>query len=120
MEQSKQTTTAEPPEQTINGSELVRPQEGRVLAGVSQGLANRYQLPVWVPRAFFVVCAFFGGLGVALYAAARFVIELYRGDPRGFLFEGALSTSQFIGSLLLAVSLFALFVLRKRPRPKMA
>jgi len=57
---------------------------------------------------------------VGLYAAARFVIEFYRGDPRGFVFEGALSTSQFIGLLMLALSLFALLVLRKRPLHKMA
>ena len=57
---------------------------------------------------------------VGLYAAVRFVIELYRGDPRGFVFDGALSTSQFIGLLMLAMSLFALFVLRKRPSHKMA
>lgn len=57
---------------------------------------------------------------VGLYAASRFVIELYRGDPRGFVFDGALSTSQLIGLLMLALSLFSLFVLRKRPRHKMA
>ena len=35
-----------------------------------------------------------------LYAVARFTIEIYRGDPRGSVFEGALSTSQFIAVLL--------------------
>jgi phosphatidylglycerol:prolipoprotein diacylglycerol transferase len=38
---------------------------------------------------------------LATYAAARFVIEFYRGDPRGSVFGGALSTSQFIGVLVL-------------------
>ena len=66
MEQNTDTKTGEP--DTI-GSEFVRPLQGRVLAGVSQGLANRLELPVWLPRALFVVCAFFGGLGIALYAA---------------------------------------------------
>ena len=40
-------------------------------------------------------------LYVALYAVARFVIEFYRGDSaRGFMFDGALSTSQFIAILM--------------------
>jgi len=39
---------------------------------------------------------------VALYSAARFVIEFFRGDPaRGTVFNGALSTSQFVAILLL-------------------
>jgi phosphatidylglycerol:prolipoprotein diacylglycerol transferase len=33
-------------------------------------------------------------LYMLLYAASRFVIEFYRGDPRGFMFDGALATSQ--------------------------
>lgn len=66
MEQHTTTTTERSGQ---SGSEYVRPQDGRVLAGVAQGLANRLDLPVWLPRAFFVVCAFFGGLGFALYAA---------------------------------------------------
>ena len=57
---------------------------------------------------------------VGLYAVARIVIELYRGDPRGFLFDGALSTSQLIALLMLALSLFALFVQRKKPSRKLA
>lgn len=37
----------------------------------------------------------------ALYAAARFVLEFYRGDAdRGFVFGGLLSTSQFIAAVL--------------------
>ncbi|MBI5178252.1 MAG: prolipoprotein diacylglyceryl transferase [Nitrospinae bacterium] len=34
-----------------------------------------------------------------LYSVGRFFIEIYRGDPRGWLIEGALSTSQFIAIL---------------------
>jgi phage shock protein PspC (stress-responsive transcriptional regulator) len=66
MEQDTTTTTERPGQ---SGSEYVRPREGRVLAGVAQGLANRLDLPVWLPRAAFIVTAFFGGLGFALYAA---------------------------------------------------
>lgn len=31
------------------------------------------------------------------YSVARFIIEFFRGDPRGFLIPGYLSTSQAIG-----------------------
>ncbi|MEJ2008944.1 MAG: prolipoprotein diacylglyceryl transferase [Acidobacteriota bacterium] len=41
-------------------------------------------------------------LYLALYAVARFTLEFWRGDRiRGFLFNGMLSTSQFIALLLL-------------------
>jgi len=106
MEQNKQTTTAEPSEETVSASELVRPQEGRVLAGVSQGLADRYGLPVWVPRAFFVVTAFFGGLGVALYSAGWALIrsEDETESPADRFFSGATSTRSWIGIALVFVA----------------
>ena len=106
MEQNKQTTTAESSEETVSASELVRPQEGRVLAGVSQGLADRYGLPVWVPRAFFVVTAFFGGLGVALYSAGWALIrsEDETESPADRFFSGATSTRSWIGIALVFVA----------------
>lgn len=106
MEQNKQTTTAEPSEETVSASELVRPQEGRVLAGVSQGLADRYDLPVWVPRAFFVVTTFFGGLGVALYSAGWALIrsEDETESPADRFFSGATSTRSWIGIALVFVA----------------
>ena len=60
MEQNKQTTTADPPEQTVSTSELVRPREGRVLAGVSQGLADREVEAVDNGRALGLGLAFLG------------------------------------------------------------
>jgi len=43
-----------------------------------------------------------------LYAIARFVLEFFRGDAdRGFLFGGALSTSQFIAICLAGAALLA-------------
>jgi phosphatidylglycerol---prolipoprotein diacylglyceryl transferase len=50
------------------------------------------------------------------YAVARFIIELYRGDPRGSVFGGALSTSQFIGILVVLGVLGVLPYLWKRQR----
>ncbi|HMK75429.1 MAG TPA: prolipoprotein diacylglyceryl transferase [Thermodesulfobacteriota bacterium] len=53
-------------------------------------------------------------LFVFLYSITRFFIEIFRGDPRGFLFGDMLSTSQGIGILLAIPSLFMLFYMRKR------
>jgi len=41
---------------------------------------------------------------VGLYAVGRFIVELYRGDPRGSYFDGALSTSQIIAIVALALT----------------
>jgi phosphatidylglycerol:prolipoprotein diacylglycerol transferase len=49
-----------------------------------------------------------------LYAAARFVLEFYRGDSdRGFVFGGLLSTSQFIGVIMFVLAVI-LWVRRGR------
>ena len=48
-----------------------------------------------------------------LYAVSRFVIEMYRGDPRGTVF-GVFSTSQFISIVLGPLSLAMLFWLSRR------
>ena len=50
-----------------------------------------------------------------LYAMSRYVIEIYRGDPRGMVFD-VMSTSQFISMLLAPLSLVMLFWL-SRPAP---
>lgn len=55
-----------------------------------------------------------------LYAAARFVLEIFRGDSdRGFVLNGALSTSQFIAVLLAptAIVLWGILSARSRPVP---
>jgi phosphatidylglycerol---prolipoprotein diacylglyceryl transferase len=55
-----------------------------------------------------------------LYAMARFVLEYFRGDAdRGFVFDGALSTSQLIGIIMFALSLI-LLAARHRVRPHRA
>jgi phosphatidylglycerol:prolipoprotein diacylglycerol transferase len=48
-----------------------------------------------------------------LYAVSRYIIEMYRGDPRGTVF-GIFSTSQFISVVLGPLSLFMLFWLSRR------
>jgi phosphatidylglycerol:prolipoprotein diacylglycerol transferase len=54
---------------------------------------------------------------ILLYGIARFVIEIYRGDPRGSVLD-AMSTSQFISLLLIPVSVVMLVRLSRRgPAP---
>lgn len=48
---------------------LERPANGRVIAGVAQGLADRLDVPVGAVRAGFVVTALLGGPGIAAYIA---------------------------------------------------
>jgi phosphatidylglycerol:prolipoprotein diacylglycerol transferase len=58
---------------------------------------------------------------VGCYSLARFVIEFFRGDiERGFVLGGALSTSQVIALVLLAVSAFALLALSRMPQKRTA
>ena len=53
-------------------------------------------------------------LFLLLYSVTRFLIEMLRDDPRGFLFGTLLSTSQAVGIVLAVVSFFMLFYLRGR------
>ena len=48
-----------------------------------------------------------------LYSVSRYIIEMYRGDPRGTVF-GIFSTSQFISVVLGPLSLIMLFWLSRR------
>ena len=47
-------------------------------------------------------------LYVLLYSISRPILELFRGDNRGFLIEGAISTSQLIAIAMGIISLFML------------
>jgi phage shock protein PspC (stress-responsive transcriptional regulator) len=67
--ENTETTTGESSEWKRRSDELVRPIEGRMLAGVAKGVADNFGLSEWIPRVFFVVTAFMGGLGVVLYLA---------------------------------------------------
>jgi phosphatidylglycerol:prolipoprotein diacylglycerol transferase len=51
-----------------------------------------------------------------LYSITRFFIEIFRGDPRGFLFGDFLSTSQGVGILLAILSIFVLFYMKEQSR----
>ncbi len=48
-----------------------------------------------------------------LYALARNILELYRGDPRGYIINGYLSHSQFIGIIIILIGLLFYSKLKK-------
>jgi len=49
-------------------------------------------------------------LYILLYAISRFIVEIFRGDPRGMVF--GISTSQFVSLLILPVAIVMLLRLR--------
>ena len=51
-----------------------------------------------------------------LYGVTRFIIEFYRGDSRGMVFD-ALSTSQFVSVILVPLSIVMLLLLSRRVDP---
>jgi phosphatidylglycerol:prolipoprotein diacylglycerol transferase len=51
-----------------------------------------------------------------LYGASRFIVEIYRGDSRGMVFD-TLSTSQFVSLLLVPLSIVMLILLSRRVDP---
>ena len=59
-------------------------------------------------------------LYLLLYGISRFIIEFYRGDPRGSV--GMFSTSQFISIIVVPLSIVMLVYLSRRtePEPKRA
>lgn len=100
MEQTENTTT------TTDSSgwqqrtkELVRPREGRMLAGVAKGTADNFGIAPWIVRVFFVVCSFFGGFGIVLYSAGWAFIrsEDETESPAERFFEGASSSRSWLG-----------------------
>jgi prolipoprotein diacylglyceryltransferase len=52
-----------------------------------------------------------------LYGVSRFVVEFYRGDSRGMVFD-TLSTSQFVSVLLVPLSIVMLILLSRGLDPK--
>lgn len=54
---------------TPQPNRLSRPLDGRMLAGVAAAYARRFDVDVNIVRIAFVVSAFFGGFGLAVYLA---------------------------------------------------
>jgi phage shock protein PspC (stress-responsive transcriptional regulator) len=68
--------TGSSPNQTAEGSAsddgtttLIRPSEGRMLAGVASGFANYIGIDVLIVRIAFVALTFLGCAGIAIYLA---------------------------------------------------
>ncbi|MFO7549484.1 MAG: LiaF-related protein [Acidimicrobiia bacterium] len=85
-----------------------RPVEGRVFAGVSGAISDRLEIPLWLVRLLFVILAFPGGLGVALYLAGWLLIP--RVDQDQSLAQQLLSRIQG-GSAWVGVGLIVLALL---------
>jgi phage shock protein PspC (stress-responsive transcriptional regulator) len=60
---------------------LVRPQSGRMIAGVCAGLARRFNMKPWQMRALFVLSCLLPGPQVLLYLGLWIVVPKER---RGF------------------------------------
>jgi phage shock protein PspC (stress-responsive transcriptional regulator) len=97
MEQITTNTEAGPPPAAVR--ELTRPREGRLVAGLAQGLANRYDVSVVLVRIIFVALIFAGGVGLALYGAGWFLIrsEDEAETPAEHLFSGASGWRAWVG-----------------------
>lgn len=98
MEQTEDATTDQSGWQQ-RSKQLIRPSEGRILAGVAKGVADNFGIADWIVRVFFVVTAFFGGFGVVLYAAGWAFIrsEDETESPAERFFGGASSSRSWLG-----------------------
>lgn len=105
MEQTD-TSAAERSERRERSTEFVRPVNGRMIAGVAQGLADHFAINPWIPRILFIVTAFMGGLGIALYAAGWAFIrsEDEPDTPADRFFSGASTTRSWLGIGLIVVA----------------
>lgn len=105
MEQTDKTTTESSEWQQRTG-QLVRPMQGRMLAGVAKGVADNFGIAEWIPRVFFVVTAFFGGFGVVLYAAGWAFIrsEDETESAAERFFSGASTSRSWIGIGLMVIA----------------
>lgn len=59
-------------------AELIRPHDGRVIAGVCLAIANRFDMSVWVIRALMVFSVVFFGLSLWLYLILWLLIPVQR------------------------------------------
>lgn len=94
------------PPKTGGFSELIRPLQGRMVAGVAQGIGENFGIHPWIPRLVFIVTTFMGGLGVALYAAGWVFIrsEDESETIADRFFSGESSSRSWIGLAFLVVA----------------
>lgn len=85
--------------------QLVRPTQGRMLAGVAQGIAIRFALPVWLVRVIFVILTISGGVGLFLYIAGWVLIpEEGRQAAAGQILERMEGPRAWVGVGLIALA----------------
>lgn len=86
--------------------ELVRPHDGRVIAGVASAVARRLDVGVGWIRVAFVLASFFGGLGILLYIVGWLTIRDEReATPIAERWVGDLEgTSAWVGIGLIVVA----------------
>jgi phosphatidylglycerol---prolipoprotein diacylglyceryl transferase len=106
-------TFHDPLAREISGTPLGVPLHPSQLYEAAFNLAN-YAFLAWLfrrrPKAGTVFAAY-----LISYGVGRFLLEILRGDPdRGFLFGGALSTSQAIAAALVPLGVGLLLYLRRR------
>jgi len=70
-----------------------------MLGGVARGVADNFGISEWIPRVFFIVTAFMGGFGVAVYAAGWAFIrsEDESDSPAERFFSGASTSRSWVG-----------------------
>ncbi|MEX0666839.1 MAG: PspC domain-containing protein, partial [Acidimicrobiia bacterium] len=92
-------------------SELRRPKEGRMVAGVAAGIADRVGVDRWVIRLAFLVLSFGGGSGILLYIAAWLLMpEAGQSESVGQRWANqANSTRPWIGVVFVLVAAAILF-----------
>lgn len=105
MEQTE-TNAAEPSARRPRTDDLVRPISGRMIGGVARGFADNFGISDWIPRVFFVVTAFMGGFGIALYAACWAFIrsEDESQSPAERFFSGASSSRSWLGIAFMVIA----------------
>ncbi|MGH8928534.1 MAG: PspC domain-containing protein, partial [Acidimicrobiia bacterium] len=112
MENTTDTPTeGEAPPAAVPSTTLQRPSEGRFVAGVAAGIADRLGVPRWVIRLAFVVVAFSGGAGLLLYVAGWLLIPA-EGDSESIgqrWAKQANSTQPWVGIVLIVVAAAILF-----------
>lgn len=77
-----------------------------MLAGVAKGVADNFGIADWIPRVFFLVTAFMGGLGVVLYVAGWAFIrsEDEATSVADRFFSQASTSRSWVGIALIAIA----------------